>query len=125
MEPLDFKPPAMFTAPMNLLDLTAEQLKRAASIKEQITGLQKELATILGMPSTDGMPTNNRRTTMSAAAKRRIAAAQKARWARLRSAKTASTSKPGAKKKSMSAATKAKVAAKLKAYWAAKKAGKK
>lgn len=114
----------MFTASMNLLDLTPEQLKRAASIKEQITGLQKELAKLLGMPSTDGKPANNQRT-MSPAAKRKIAAAQKARWAKLRSAKGASASKSAAKKKTVSAATRAKVAAKLKAYWAAKKAGKK
>jgi hypothetical protein len=114
----------MFTASMNLLDLTPEQLKRAASIKEQIADLQKELGNLLGMPSAQGVPANNHRP-MSAAAKRRIAAAQKARWARLRGAKGASVSKTTAKKKSMSAATRAKVAAKLKAYWAAKKTGKK
>jgi hypothetical protein len=114
----------MFTATMNLLDLTPEQLKRAASIKEQIAGLQKELGSLLGMPSADGVPANNHRT-MSAAAKRRIAAAQKARWARLRSGKAAAASKSNAKKKSMSSAARAKVSAKLKAYWAAKKSGKK
>ena len=56
----------MFTAGMNLLDLTSEQLKRAASIKEQIAALNNELAKIFGI-SADGA--NNHRT-MSAAAKK-------------------------------------------------------
>jgi hypothetical protein len=64
---------------------------------------------------------------MSASVKRKIAAAQKTRWANLRRAKPAARSaKPAAKaKKKVSSATKAKLSAKLKAYWAAKKAGKK
>jgi len=65
---------------------------------------------------------------MSAAAKKKIAAAQKARWANLRRAKPATRSvKPAAqaKKKTMSPVAKAKMSTKLKAYWAAKKAGKK
>jgi Flp pilus assembly CpaE family ATPase len=63
-----------------------------------------------------------------AAVKRKIAAAQRARWASLRganpgtgSAKLAAT----AKKNAFSRATRAKLSAKLKAYWAAKRAGKK
>ena len=42
----------MSTAGMNLFDLTSEQLKRAASIKEQIDGLNKQLRGILGGPAT-------------------------------------------------------------------------
>ncbi len=72
-------------------------------------------------------PKKNR--TMSAAVKRKIAAAQKARWAKIQGVKPAVLSvKPAAKaktKKRMSRAVKAKLSAKLKAYWAAKKAGKK
>ena len=37
---------------MNLFDLTPQQLKRAASIKEQIDGLNKQLRSILGAPAT-------------------------------------------------------------------------
>ena len=112
---------------MNPLDLTANQLKRAAAIKEQIEALNKDLRAILGAPANTRSAPKKKRT-MSAATKRKVAAAQKARLANLRRAKPATQSvKPAAKakKKTMSPAARAKLSAKLKAYWAAKKAGKK
>jgi hypothetical protein len=111
----------MSTAPMNLFDLTPEQLKRAASIKEQIDGLNKQLRSILGAPTTSRTaPTRN--PGMSASVKKKIAATQRARWARLRRTKSATASvRPAAKKTVISTATRAKLSAKLKAYWAAKK----
>ena len=42
----------MSTTDMNLIDLTPEQLKRAASIKEQIDGLNSQLRGILAVPAT-------------------------------------------------------------------------
>jgi hypothetical protein len=111
---------------MNLFDLTITQLKRAAAIKEQIEKLNGELRSILGTSAKTGAAANIKRT-MSALVKRKIAAAQKTRWANLRRAKSAALSvKPAvtAKKKTMSPAAKAKLSAKLKAYWAATKAGK-
>ena len=112
---------------MNPLDLTVSQLKRAAAIKERIEALNKELRGILGAPAAPRSPPKKKRT-MSAATKKQIAAAQKARWAKLRRAEpTTRSAKPAAtaKKKSMSPAARAKLSAKLKAYWAAKKARKK
>ena len=117
----------MLTDAMNLLDLTVTQLKRAVAIKEQIETLNKELRSILGAPSVPGAAPK-KHGAMSAAVKKKIAAAQKARWANLRRAKAAALSvKPAAKgkKKTMSAAERARLSAKLKAYGAAKKAGKK
>jgi len=111
---------------MNLLDLTANQHKRAAAIKEHIDKLNKELGSVLGVPTKSGTASKNQ--PMSAAAKKKIAASQKARWAKLRRAKPATDSvKPAtkAKKKRMSPAARAKLSAKMKAYWAAKKARKK
>jgi hypothetical protein len=110
---------------MNLFDLTPEQLKRAASIKQQIDGLNKQLRGILGAPGTSrAVPSRNR--SMSASVKSKIAATQKARWAKIRRAKPATGSvKPKTKKQTFSAATRAKLSAKLKAYWAAKRASKK
>jgi hypothetical protein len=108
---------------MNPLDLTPSQLKRAAAIKERVERLNKELRTLLDV-STNSGPTSTKRRTMSASVKRKIAAAQKARWAHLRGAKSATRSaKPAAKakKKTLSPAARAKLSAKLKAYWAAKK----
>ena len=111
---------------MNLLDLTINQLKRAAAIKEQIADLTKELRAILDASGNSGA-TLKRKRTMSASAKKKIAATQKARWASLRRAKPSTDSvKPAAKtKKRMGPAARAKLSAKLKAYWAAKKSGKK
>ena len=108
---------------MNPLDLTVDQLKRAAAIKEQIEALNKELRGILGAPSTTRAAPKKKRT-MSAATKKQIAAAQKARWVNLRRANPATqsvTPTVKAKKKTVSRATKAKLSEKLKAYWAAKK----
>jgi hypothetical protein len=112
---------------MDIYDLGVNQLKRAAAIKEHIEALNKELRGLLGAPSST-RTAPKKKGTMSAAVKRKIAAAQRARWASLRRGNPATRSaKPAAKakKKTVSPATKAKLSAKLKAYWAAKKAGKK
>lgn len=108
---------------MNPLDLTINQLRRAAAIKEQIEDLNKELRGIFGAPATT-RATPKKKRTMSAAAKKQLAAARKARWANLHRTNPPTQSvKPAAKakKKTVSRATKAKLSAKLKAYWAAKK----
>jgi hypothetical protein len=76
---------------MNPLDLTVNQLKRAAAVKEQIEALNKELRAILGGPA-NTRPVPKKKRTMSAAAKKKIAAAQKARWAKLRRSNPATQS---------------------------------
>ena len=63
---------------MNALDLTINQLKRAAAIKEQIEDLNKDLRSILGASANPGAKPQKKRS-MSAAVKKKIAAAQKAR----------------------------------------------
>jgi hypothetical protein len=110
---------------MTINDITLSQLKRATFIKEEIDRLNKQLAAILGGPASSGAAPKKTRA-MSASAKRKIAAAQKARWANMRRA-ASRPAKPAAtaKKKIFSRGTRAKLSAKLKAYWAAKKAGKK
>ena len=117
----------MLTSTMNLFDPTITQLKRAAAIKEQIDKLNKELGSILSGSARSGAAPKNK-PAMSAAVKKKIAAAQKARWANLRRAKPVTRSVKAAgkpKKTNVSAATRAKLSAKLKAFWAAKRAGKK
>jgi hypothetical protein len=117
----------MLSDAMNLFDLTITQLKRATAIKEQIEALNKELRSILsGSAKSGAAPT--KKPTMSDAVKKKIAATQKARWAKLQGSKPATLPvKPAAKpnKTIVSSATRAKLSAKLKAYWAAKRAGKK
>ena len=91
---------------MNIYDLSVNQLKRAAVIKERIQGLNKELSAMFGSPASSRSAPKAKRT-MSASARKKIAAAQRARWENIRRAKPATRSvKPAAKakKKTMSAA---------------------
>ena len=125
---------------MNLSDLSAAQLRRAAALKERIEKLHKKLAGILGSASPapaagDGGRKKHKR---SAAARARMAAAQKARWAKIKgttkSAPAAITvpvdiaapvAKPARKKWKLSAAGKARIKAANQAYWAKIKAAQK
>jgi hypothetical protein len=75
---------------MKTFDLTINQLKRAAAIKEQIERLNKELRAILGAPTKPRAAVKKSRG-MSASTKRKIAASQRARWAKLRRAKPATS----------------------------------
>jgi hypothetical protein len=115
---------------IQLSSLTANQLRNAADIKEKIDALNKELASILGASSPVSAKTP-KKSTMSAAARAKIGAAQKARWAKVKGEKPATTAvkaaaKAPAKKSKMSAAAKAKLSALAKARWAKiKAAGKK
>jgi hypothetical protein len=63
---------------MNPLDLTVNQLKRAAAIKEHIEALSRELRVILGESATS-RPARRKDRTMSTTVKRKIAVAQRAR----------------------------------------------
>lgn len=108
-----------------LLALSSVQLKRAAAIKDQINTLEKELVSLLGSPTVvnEPVPAGRAKRKLSAAGLARIKAAQKKRWAKIKSSKPAA---PVAKKKfTMSAAAKAKISAAAKARWAKIKAAKK
>lgn len=108
---------------ITLSSLSSKQLRRAADLKEEIEALNKELVSILGAPAS--IPVKERKKRgMSAAGRVAVAAAQKARWAKVRGARLAS--KAPAKKRRMSAAGRARISAAAKARWAkAKAAGKK
>ena len=126
---------------MNIINLTPAQLRQAANLKEQIAGLEKQLGQFLGStPKSAAAPATvkapKKMGGMSAAGKAKIAAAQKARWAKVKAAKSAvkpaaapakvaAVAKPAKKKFKMSAAAKAKISAAAKARWAKVKAAKK
>ena len=107
-------------------NLSVQQLRQAANLKEQIEALEKELSQLLGS-TTKPVATKapQKKGGMSAAGKAKIAAAQKARWAKIKAAKPATKAAMPAKKKfAMSAAAKAKISAAAKARWAKIKAAK-
>lgn len=67
--------------------LSSAQLRRAASLRDKIEALENKLAGMLGIPSAVRLNTVGRKTrTMSAAARKKISAAAKARWERFRAA---------------------------------------
>ena len=74
---------------MNPITITAQQLRQAADIQERIQSLQQELSQILGAASGDtvgALPRGRRKgkRVMSAAGRAAIAAAARARWARIK-----------------------------------------
>jgi hypothetical protein len=71
-----------------LANLSSQQLRQAADLKEKIQSLEKELNGILGAPAKAAVPGAPRKKfKMSAAAKAKISAAAKARWAKVKAAK--------------------------------------
>jgi len=116
---------------------TIAQLQQAISIAEQIEKLQSQLASIVGGSSSapsaavfSAFPAKKRggKRTLSPAARARIAAAQRARWAKAKgqsSTPAAAVSKPGRKKKrKLSPEGRARIVAALKARWAKARSGK-
>src|SRR4051812_33169008 len=97
---------------VSLLSLSPSQLRRAAEIKDQIDRLNNELGQVLtgeigGRPHTSARGGGGRRQ-MSAEGKARIAAAARARWAKVRAAKNQGGTAPaggngGKGKRTMSA----------------------
>jgi len=71
-----------------LAKLSLQQLKRAVGIRGQIQRLEKALDRLVGdqSPGTS-KPTRKKRGRLSAAARARISAAMKARWAKVRGQK--------------------------------------
>jgi hypothetical protein len=110
---------------MNISDLSVAQLRQAASIKEQLENLHKQLTSILGT-ATPARPAarSKKKWKLSAVGLANIRAVQKARWAKIKAAKKTKVV-PAPKKWKISAAGMARIRAASKAYWAKKKAAQK
>src|SRR3954453_11625835 len=109
----------------NLLNLSLAQLKRAVAIKEQIQSLESEFARMLGEASlpngaTDSASVPARKKGMSPEARAKIAAAQRARWKKLKatSEQSATTAPVAKRKRTISPAARKKMAEAAKARWA-------
>ena len=116
---------------------TTTQLKRAAAIAEQIENLQAELNSVLGTfakvsnassvavaaPAPKGKRGGKR--FVSAEARAKMAASQKARWAKRNGGASAApvASAPAKATKGISAEGRARLAAAMKARWDARKTG--
>jgi len=112
----------------SLNQLSVSDLRKAANLKERIEALEKKLSHLLGSASkVESAPAvvTRKKRGMSAAGRARIVAAQKARWAKIKSAKGGAKSKPAKKKRGMSPEGRARIIAAQKARWAKVKAGKK
>src|SRR5690349_14798877 len=101
---------------MNIINVTPQQLRRAAAVKERIDDLQAKLAGLLGSPvQTDHGGVTIKRRRMSRAGRARIAAAARARWARIRgNGPSRAARRP---KRRMSPAVRARLAAIARARW--------
>ena len=103
-----------------LTELSAKLLRRAAFVKEKIDALHNEFNRILGAPSGNGA-TPKKRRKMSAAGRANIAAAVRARWAKIKGRKSSMKTAKRPRRK-MSAAGRAKLAASARARWRKAKA---
>ena len=73
---------------MSIENMSAAQLRRAAAVKDRIAALERKLGKILG--TTNPRPASvqpRKKWRMSAAARAKIAAAQRARWAKQKAGK--------------------------------------
>jgi hypothetical protein len=71
-----------------LINLSGAKLKRMAVLKAQIERLQSRLEALAGnTPPSPGRKVVRKRRKMSAAARRKISLAAKARWAKVKAAK--------------------------------------
>ena len=118
---------------MNSLDVSIDQLRRALEIKEQIDALQSHLTSLLSgaiQNRQSKIHNGTGRRTMSASARARIAAAQRARWGRQKGISSPSIQNVKSKiqngarpRRKMSAAGRAAIAAAARARWARHRAG--
>ncbi len=114
----------------SIANLSVQQLRQAAAIKERIQSLEKELGKLLGSAATPSASpvAGQKKFKMSASAKAKISAAAKARWAKIKGATPAAkpvvVTAPKKTRAKMSPAAKAKLSAKLKAIWAKRRAAK-
>lgn len=105
-----------------MLNLNSKQLRKAADLKDKIQSLENELQRILGASIKPVAPVaQKKKRKMSAAGRARIAAAARARWAKVKGRKSAIKPVKKARRK-MSAAARAKIAAAATARWKKAKA---
>jgi hypothetical protein len=112
-----------------LKQLSLAQLKHAVAIREQIEALETKLSVLGGVIAQVEVAPRQKKG-MSAFGRARVAAAQKARWAKKKQtakvgAQNSAPAQPKVKTKTMSPEARARIASAQKARWAKIKAAKK
>jgi hypothetical protein len=75
---------------MGNVSVIVKQLRKERDkVEKQLSGLNAALAAFVGTYYGNGAKPTRKKRTMSAAARKRIAAAQRARWAKIRAKKKA------------------------------------
>ena len=109
----------------SFVNISSQQLRRAADLQERIESLQAKLAALSGSPA-PAAKALKKKGGISAAGRANISAAQKKRWAEQKSVKPAPAPAPAAPKakRKISAAARARMIAGAKARWAKIRAAK-
>lgn len=106
------------------MDLSIRNLEQALSIRRQIDALQRRLTSLVGGQAGGATTQRGRRSgqrRMSAASRAKIAAAARARWARLRAGKGKGAKKSGRRRGGITAAGRKRLSQLMKARWAARR----
>jgi hypothetical protein len=104
-----------------LTHLSANELRRAAALKEKLEAIQSELNALFGGAAPAARAASPYRRKMSLAAIAKIRASQKARWAKIK--RTAAGKKSaGRSRRKVSAAGRARLSAIARARWKKAKA---
>ena len=102
------------------MDLSEAALEQALSIRRQITALERRFSSLLGGRTAGARPSGGGRRPLSAAARAKIAAAARARWARER-ARRGGSKGAAPRKRRLSAAGRKRLSDLMKARWAARR----
>jgi len=111
------------------MDLSTRNLEQALSIRRQIDALERRLKTLVGSgeqtASRGAMTSRRGGRRLSAAARAKIAAAARARWARFRAGRGgAKAKKRGKRGGGLTAAGRRRLSQLMKARWAARRKAK-
>jgi hypothetical protein len=102
------------------MDISIQALQEAVSIRRQIDTLQKRLSLILRGSRASSATARGGRRSMPAATRAKLAAAARARWARI---KAGTRAKPAVKKGGITPAGRKRLSQLMKARWAARRKG--
>src|SRR2546428_10719189 len=104
------------------MDTSLNAWKEALSIRRQMDTLEKRLASLLGTAFSSSSTVSKGRRRMSAATRAKIAAAARARWARVKGGRMGTTTTASRQTKSgLTPAGRKRLSQLMKARWAAKR----